>query len=419
MPPNRPALAAVIPRQVRALLITRLVTAAAVVGQTTIVGMQVYEMTGSTLNLGLLGLAEFVPVALLSPVAGTLADRFDRRVVAGVGLLGEALCSLALALYALTDPTAVGPIFAIVVVFGAARAIVGPPLRALPVDIAPVGVVERVLAQMTLIMQLGFIVGPIVAGFLYVVDPSVPYFAASALFALGAVLLSAVPLVVVRRPMAVAGPIAVLRSAFEGLVFIRRTPVLFGAISLDLFAVLVGGAVALLPAIAEERLGVGSIGLGWLRAAAGIGAAGMSLVIAARPITRRIGPTLLAAVAVFGLATVVLGLTHSYVVAFVAVLVLNASDSISVFIRTAITPIATPEEMRGRVLAGEQVFIGASNELGSFRSGLAADWLGTVGAIVVGGVGTLVVVGLWWRLFPDLRRINRFDDIAPAPLPRE
>jgi predicted MFS family arabinose efflux permease len=189
---------------------------------------------------------------------------------------------------------------------------------------------------------------------------------------------------------------------------------LFGAISLDLFAVLFGGAVALLPAIAEERLGVGAIGLGWLRAATGIGAAVVSIALATRPISRHVGHKLLTMVALFGAATLVLGLTRSFAVAFVALLVLSGADAVSVFIRSAIVPLATPDNMRGRVLATENVFIGASNELGAFESGVPGSLFGLVGAIMIGGVGTLAVVGIWAVFFPKLRKIDRFSELHPA-----
>jgi hypothetical protein len=213
-----------------------------------------------------------------------------------------------------------------------------------------------------------------------------------------------------------------LHAALEGLRFVRASPILFAAIALDLFAVLFGGAVALLPAIAEDRLGVGGAGLGWLRAAGGVGAGLTALTLAVRPVRRRIGRTLLVAVALFGVTTIVLGLTRSFVVALGAMAVLHAADMVSVFIRGTIVPLATPDVMRGRVLAVEHVFIGASNELGAFESGVAGQALGTVGAIVSGGLATLAIVGIWWTRFPALRRIDTFaelqTDAEPAPVAR-
>jgi predicted MFS family arabinose efflux permease len=199
-----------------------------------------------------------------------------------------------------------------------------------------------------------------------------------------------------------------LHDAFEGLRFVRHQPILLGAISLDLFAVLFGGAVALLPAIAEDRLGVGAVGFGWLRAAVGIGAGVVTLFLARRPITRRVGRSLLIAVAIFGIGTIVLGLTRSYVVAFAALLVLAGADALSVFIRSTLVPLVTPRATRGRVLAVETVFIGASNELGAFESGVAGQFLGPAAAVALGGVATIAIAGLWWTLFPALRKVDRF-----------
>ncbi len=404
-----------IPGPIRALLVARFLITVGVICQVTIVGKQVYDITGSALDLGLLGLAEFLPTALLSPITGSVADRFDRRMVLLVGLTGEGLAALALAVLAERSTASVLPIFVVVFFFGVARAVVSPPIRALPVDLAPRALVERVLAAITLTFQIGAIIGPVIAGFLYVVSPATPYWFTLAMLAGGwLTLLLFVPSVPVARLAAPAGVRGALADAFEGLAFIRRTPVLFGAISLDLFAVLFGGAVALLPIIAEERLGVGAVGYGWLRASIGIGAASMSLAIAARPITRRIGPVLMGVVAIFGLATTVLGLTTNYTIAFIALFVLSGADSVSVFIRSAIVPIATPEHMRGRVLATEQVFIGASNELGALESGLAAAAIGTVGAVVSGGIGTILVVVLCWRVFPALATADRFSELEPV-----
>jgi hypothetical protein len=205
-----------------------------------------------------------------------------------------------------------------------------------------------------------------------------------------------------------------LHHALEGLRFVRRRPILLGAISLDLFAVLFGGAVALLPAIAEDRLHVGNIGYGWLRAAPGVGAVAVSALLAVRPIRRRVGKVLFIAVGVFGAMTVVLGVTGSYAVAFTALVVLAAADSVSVFVRATLVPLATPDQMRGRVSAVENVFIGASNELGAFESGVAAALIGVGPAVVLGGVATMAVAALWTRWFPELRHVDTFEDAAVA-----
>jgi predicted MFS family arabinose efflux permease len=283
------------------------------------------------------------------------------------------------------------------------------------------------------------VVGPVLGGFLYAADPVLPFVAMAVLGLLagGAVLVvrlrpdaregagtaaAVEPPTALepegRAPLAEAAEPGPARpswdQAVEGLRFIRRQPILLGAISLDLFAVLFGGVIALLPAIAEDRLGVGAVGLGWLRAAGGLGAGAVTLGLVARPRSRRIGRTLLAVVATFGVLTIVLGLTTSYVVAFLAMAGLSAADAVSVFIRATLVPLVTPPDMRGRVLAVENVFIGASNELGAFESGVAGQLLGTAPAVVLGGAATLAVAATWWWRFPDLRDIDRFPGSVPS-----
>ncbi len=400
-----------IPRDIRFLLVALFATAFSSVGQVTILGKQVFDMTGRALDLGLLGLAEFLPVFLFAPIAGSVADTYDRRRVYAVGLVGEALSSVAFFAYVSTDPTELWPLFVIVICFGTARAFAAPASRALPIDLAPPHLVERVVAIRSLAFQAGIILGPIVFGFVFVIGRQYPYLVAAVGYCVAMIITLSIASPAIEQLARSVGYRQAIRSATEGLRFIRNNPVLGGAISLDLFAVLLGGAVALLPAIAEDRLNVGAIGLGWLRASIGVGAASMALVLSVRPIRRRVGPTLLGAVAVFGLATISLGLTRNYVVAFVSLMVLAAADAISMFIRATLVPLATPEAMRGRVLAVENVFIGASNELGAVESGLVGQWLGIVPAVISGGVGTLVVVAVFWLFVPSLRTIDRFSDI--------
>lgn len=402
-----------IPFNIRLLLGALFLTAFSSVGQVTILGKQVFDMTGRALDLGLLGLAEFIPVFLFAPIAGSVADTFDRRKVYAAGLIGEALSSIAFFAYVSTDPTALWPIFLIVVGFGTSRAFAAPASRALPIDIAPPHLVERVVALRTLVFQAGIIGGPIVFGFVFLIGPEYPYLVAAVGFGLAMIVALTIKAPPIERLAKATGYRQAIGNATEGLRLIRRNPILGGAITLDLFAVLLGGAVALLPAIADERLGVGAVGLGWLRASIGVGAAVTAAVLSVRPIRRRVGPTLLTSVAVFGVATIVLGLTRSYVVAFLSLMVLAAADAISMFIRATLVPLATPEAMRGRVLAVENVFIGASNELGAVESGVVGQWLGIVAAVVTGGAGTLVVVVGFALFAPSLRSIDRFSDVIP------
>jgi MFS family permease len=392
--------------------------------QATALGKHVFDITGRELDIGWLGLAEFLPVILLVLVTGSVADRFNRKRIAMSAVVGEAACSLLLMWYALSDPTSAFPIFIITFFFGAARAFLTPALRPIAPMIAPDGGLTRVIAFYSATWTGAVIIGPAISGFLYAVDPAFAYAAAGALMIAGMASLARVKITIANTQTSAVGdgqleedaPVQkeaiTLRSALEGLAFIRRTPILLAVISIDLFAVLFGGAVALLPVIAEERLGVGDVAYGWLRAAGGIGAALMAIWLAIRPIYNNVARNLYLSILVFGAATIVLGVTRSYAVAFIAVLVLNASDMISVFIRASIVPMVTPDVKRGRVSAAENVFIGASNELGAFESGAVSSVIGTPATVVGGGIATFFVVGTWWFAFPSLRRVKHFEDLT-------
>jgi MFS family permease len=405
-------------RSVRRFLVVSSASALGTFLQAAALGKQLFDITDSALALGLLGLVEFLPALILLPLTGSAADRFDRRRVAAIGFTLEAATAVAFCVYAASDPTSGVPLFLIAALFGVSRAFVSPSVRSLPPLLAPERGLPRMIAFYTATWQFGMIVGPASSGFLYDVDPTVPYIAATGCFAVAAAtVITLTPRRAQQRTPAEER--ATLHHAMEGLRFIRRQPVLFGAISLDLFAVLFGGAVALLPAIAEDRLGVGNVGYGWLRAAPGIGAVALTAVLALRPVRRHVGATLFASVGLFGVATVVFGITRSYAVAFVALLVLSGSDAVSIFIRATLVPLVTADRMRGRVAAVENVFIGASNELGAFESGVAATLIGVGPAVVLGGVLTLVVVAIWPLAFPALRSIDRFEEVAvrePAPV---
>jgi MFS family permease len=377
--------------------------------QAATIGKQVYDITGREIDIGWVGLVEFLPAALLVLVTGVVADRFYRKNVVMIGVAGELASSVAMLLYARTNPTAVAPIFMITLLYGISRAFIAPAARSIWPSIAPPGGLPAVVALSSATWTGAMIVGPAVSGLLYSIDPSVAYAGSSVLIAIGWLSLTRVNVPRVANDGPVERP--TFQHAMEGLRFIRRTPILLAAISLDLFAVLFGGAIALLPVIAEERLGVGDVAYGWLRAAAGIGAALMAVFLAVRPVRTKVGHKLFFVVAVFGVGTVVLGLTRSYLVAFVAVIVISAADMVSVFIRGSIVPLVTPDAKRGRVLAVENVFIGASNELGAFESGVASQAVGAAGAVVGGGVATVGIAGLWWFLFPSLRNVDKFSDL--------
>jgi MFS family permease len=434
-------------RSIAALLTADALSALASMAQATILGKLVYDITGSELDLGLLGLAEFAPAFVLVLVSGTVADRVDRRRIVAVSALVQAVMALGLGWYAGTHPTSIVPIFGLVIGFGIALAFSAPAARSLPADLVASERLPWLIARSAVAFEVGIIVGPVVGAFLYAVDVRLPFLAIAAALVAMAVAISLVHIEPRVDPQAEAAEAAetaaavererllaearaeaveeastsysaaapgraTLHEAFEGLRFVRSQPALLGAISLDLFAVLFGGAVALLPAIAKDRLGVGVIGLGWLRAAAGIGAATTTLALAVRPLTRHVGAILLSVVAIFGVATIALGITTSYAVAIVAILILSGADAISVFIRATLVPLMTPTDKRGRVLAVENVFIGASNELGAFESGVLGQLLGTAGSVVLGGFATLGVALSWCLLFPTLRRVDRFPDHA-------
>jgi MFS family permease len=376
----------------------------------TVLFKQAYDITGDSLTIGLLGLAQFIPAVLLVLVSGWVADRFDRRRVSALFIFARGLCAAALALYSLNDPTHVGPMFAIAAAMGASEAMLAPARRSIPPLISTQEQFPHVIALWTATFTGAAIVGPVLGGFLYAAGPAQAYAVAAAME-----LLAIAPVLMIhytREPERMTDR-PTLSKALEGLHFVIHTPIVLAAISLDLFAVLFGGAIALIPAVAD-RLGVGNIAYGWLRAAPGIGAAAMAIVLAVAPIKRRVGATLLVVVAIFGLGTIVFGLTSSYAVAFIALVVISAADMVSMFIRGSLVPLATPQEQLGRVTAVEGVFIGASNELGAFESGVAARAFGLPWSIAAGGMMTLLVASSFAWLFPSLRDIDTFDEVKPV-----
>ena len=379
--------------------------------QAATLGKHIYDITGRELDIGWLGLAEFLPIALLVFVTGSVADRYNRRRVAVLAMIGELACSLALVAYSLSNPTSVFPIFVIAVFYGASRAFVSPAMRSIGPMIAPENGLPQMVAMYSTVWTGAMIVGPAMSGFLYAAAPWIAYATAAGLIALGIILVSRIKLKIISdQPAKTEKP--TLHSAMEGLRFIKRTPILLAAISLDLFAVLFGGAIALLPVIAKDQLLVGDVAYGWLRAAAGIGAASTAVLLAFKPIRRHVGRAMLIAVGVFGAGTIVLGLTHNYWVAFLAVMILSAGDMISVFVRGAIVPLVTPDDKRGRVAAVENVFIGATNELGAFESGAMSQAVGVPATVVGGGIATLGIVGIFWYKFKQLRNIDTFDELS-------
>ena len=381
----------------------------------TALGIQVFKVEKREFHLGLLGLAEFLPSIAFVLITGVVADRFDRRRVVAVVYSFEILVFLGLAVFVRDRPTSVVPFFVFAALYGTTRSFGAPAMRALIPAAAPPGQLARVVATLSLAWQGSAIIGPVVGALANRANRSLPYEIAAVCFSGSVVLVSLIPRSIGRahllHPEGTKQERPTLTAALDGFRFIRRTPVLLGAISLDLFAVLFGGAVALLPAIVEKILKVDDVWVGYLRAAGGAGAAGVTLLLAVRPVRRHVGQVLLVSVGVFGAATVLLGVTRNVWIALVAFVLLNAGDSVSVFVRTTLVPLVTPPEQRGRVLATENVFIGASNELGAFESGMAAALFGTVVAVVSGGVLTLVVVAFFALRFTALRDVDRFEDI--------
>jgi MFS family permease len=368
------------------------------------IGWQIYDLTGSPLALGLVGLVQFVPSLLLALYVGHAADRYDRRSIVAIAQCLEALALLFLAAFSLLHLIDRNSILLIVFLLGIARAFEYTTFQTLLPALVTQEELPTAIARNASVRQFGIIVGPVLGGFLYIIGPGVVYITGACLFILAAAILARLRMQ--RRPQAAREP-ATLSSLFAGIAYIRSQPVLLGAISLDLFAVLLGGATALLPIFARDILAVGPWGLGMLRAAPAVGAVTASLYLTRKPLQRNVGKIMFTAVAGFGLATIVFALSKSIVLSCLALAVLGWTDMISVVIRASLVQLETPDEMRGRVSAVNAVFIGTSNEFGEFESGVTAAWFGVVPAALLGGVGTLAVVVLWMYLFPQLLRRER------------
>jgi MFS family permease len=373
--------------------------------QSVAVGWQVYEITKRPLDLGLVGLAQFLPGILLFLVSGQAVDRFDRRKLLTLCYGGFGLCSSLLLGIARHGVHSAYPIYAVIALVGAVRSLNGPTARAILPQLVPEQHFPNAVAWNASIFQTATILGPAMGGLLYAFShgPSAVYGTAS-LIAVASMLstLRIKPRTTRRLRQEIS-----LTTVFAGFRYIWQQKLILGSISLDLFAVLLGGAVALLPVYAREILRTGPWGLGLLRSAPGVGAVAMAILLAHRPVRRRAGATMLWCVTGFGVFTILFGISHSIWLSLTALVLVGATDMVSVVIRGILVQVATPDEMRGRVNAVDMIFIGASNELGQFESGLTAHWFGTVPAVVLGGVGTLLVIAIWaWR-FPELRQADQ------------
>jgi len=391
----------------RAFWLVRLSTTVAQMAMVIIIGWQVYDIARHTmglkeaaLRLGIIGLVQFIPLFLLTLVTGWTADRVDRRWIARASVGLELLCAAALAWFAWTNSTTLPILYAVAALLGVARAFAGPALGALAPNLVPRQILPRAIALSSMAWQTGAIVGPALGGYLYAFRPEAPYAASALLFAIALIGLMTIPPVSRTELTHKKNPWA---QMIEGLKYVRRNRLVLGAISLDLFAVLLGGATAMLPAFARDVLHAGSEGLGHLRAAPAIGATLTAAFFSIRPLKTKVGAKMLVAVGVFGAATIVFGFSRSMPLSLVCLALLGAADMFSVYVRQSLIQLYTPDEMRGRVGAVSSLFISASNELGEAESGFLGALVGPVPAVIAGGFGALAVVLLWSWWFPELR----------------
>jgi MFS family permease len=377
-----------------------------------VIGWQVYDIARQTMPpreaaflLGMIGLVQFLPLLVLSLFIGVIADRLDRRHMARFAVALELACAAVLALLALNDAITLPALFGVAALLGVGRAIAGPALGALAPNLVPREILPSAIALNSIAWQTGAVAGPPLGALLYAVSDATSYATAAVMLALALVALFRI------GPVARPAPskVAPWRSLMEGLGYMRRNQMVLGAITLDLFAVLLGGATAMLPVYARDILFVGVEGLGPLRAAPAAGAAVTALFLAMRPLRRHVGPIMFVGVAVFAISTIVFGYSRSMPLSLAARAVLGAADMLSVYVRASLIQLHTPDDMRGRVSSVSGLFISATNELGEFKSGVTAAWFGPVESVVVGGVAALAVTGIWVWHFPVLRRADRFD----------
>jgi MFS family permease len=395
------------------LLSGRLAATLATQIQSVVVGWQLYDMTHSPLTLGWVGLAQFLPMALLVLPAGDAADRLPRKLILALSWFTQAVAGLLFLLLTLSGTDSPVGYFGVLVLFGMARAFAGPGMQSLIPQLVGEARLPKAIAWNSSTFQIAVIGGPALGGAVYLLGPAVAYALCALLFTT-----AAVAVLTIRRTLpsrADNSRLGAFARFTAGIVYVRTRPIILGAISLDLFAVLLGGATALLPVYAHEILHTGPAGLGILRSAVAVGAFAMGIYLGRSSLNRKAGSIMFAAVAIFGIGTIVFGVSTNFILSLAALAVMGAADMISVFVRSALVQLATPDAMRGRVNAVNMLFIGASNELGEFESGVTAALLGTVPAVVLGGVGTLAVVGLWMWMFPALRGVDRLDEVGQRP----
>lgn len=405
----------------RAFWQARLTSTIAQMAMVIVIGWQVYDIARHTmdpkaaaLRLGIIGLVQFAPLFLLTLVTGWTADHVDRRWIARASVFLELLCAAALAAFAWTHTTTLEILYVVAALLGVARAFAGPALGALAPNLVPVKILPNAIALSSIAWQSGAIVGPALGGYLYALAPEAPYIGSAILCAVSLFGLFRIPRLANTAGRKAAQP---WQQMIEGLRYVRQNRLVLGAISLDLFAVLLGGATAMLPVYARDILNAGPEGLGHLRAAPAIGATLTAGFFAVRPLKSEVGLKMLLAVAVFGGATIVFGLSRSMPLSLACLTLLGAADMFSVYVRQSLIQLYTPDDKRGRVGAVSSLFISASNELGEAESGFLAALIGPVAAVVAGGIGAILVVGIWARSFPELRLARTFDppDLPGAP----
>jgi len=389
------------------LWLTRLLTTIGYQALAVVIGWSIYAITGSALDLGFVGLLQFIPAVVLTLLIGHAADRYDRRMIVRLAQAVYAVCAAIVTAAMLAGWLTRELLFAVVFAIGCARAFELPTGHSLVPATVPASLLPRAVAAWTSANQVAIICGPALGGFLYAVEPRAVSAVCVVFFVAALACLSAVRIkgnVPSREP-------PTLRSALAGFEFILSRRRLLGVITLDLFVVLLGGATALLPVFAKDILAAGPTGFGLLRSAPAVGALLTAVVLSRVPVERRLGRKMFISVAVFGIATVVFGLSTSLPLSMLALAVLGASDAVSVVIRFSLVQLETPDHMRGRVSAINYLFVGSSNTLGDFEAGAVAGWLGAVNSVLIGGIGSLIVAGLWMGLFPDLRHLDRFQTV--------
>lgn len=372
------------------------------------IAKQIYDMTGQAFYIGMVGLAQFLPMVALTFVVGHVADRYNRKKIVAICQLIEGCGLFILASGSYFGWLTKESMLLIIAFLGAAHAFEAPPMQAFLPNLVSPKVFPRVTAMAASVFQVGIIGGPVLGGFLYLLGPTVTYTIAGILFITASLLVLSIPL----KHSQVKRETASMQSVFAGIRFIRSKPAVLGAISLDLFAVLFGGATALLPAYANEILHVGTVELGILRAAPAIGAILMSLFLVRHPLKQQVGKKMFGAELIFGIFTVVFAFSRSFALSIGALIMLGMADVVSVVVRSALVQMETPDEMRGRVSAVNSLFIGTSNQLGEFESGVTAAWFGIVSAAVIGGLGTIAVVLLWMKLFPPLIAVDKLEKVG-------